>query len=98
MWPLIAHRNETLYGQAYHTFLAAVEKLKASVVVQPWLQFNFILLDTGPTVHILLDTDWIIIGRSIASFFLVICALFLLFRGFIQSVVFARRYRLSDPC
>jgi hypothetical protein len=32
-------------------------------------------------------------GRIIASFFLVISALFLLFRGFIQSVVFARRYR-----
>lgn len=83
----------TLYGQAYHTFLTAVEKLKASVVVQPWLQFNFTLFDSGPTVHISFDTDWVMIVRSIASFFLVISALFLLLRGFIQSAIFVRRYR-----
>ena len=83
----------TLYGQAYHTFLTAVEKLKASVVVQPWLQLNFTLFDSGPTLHISFDTDWVMIGRCIASFFLVISALFLLFRAFIQSAIFVRRYR-----
>ena len=85
--------DETLYGQAYQTFLAALDKLKGSVVVQPWLQFNFTIFDDVHVVRITFDSDWILLGRQIVSFFLVGFALVLLFRAFIQSVFFLHRYR-----
>ena len=63
---------------------------------------SYATFPTGTLLFSILDLQFIFCltliglfyGRIIASFFLVISALlFLLFRGFIQSVVFARRYR-----
>lgn len=85
--------DETFYGKAYHTFLSALDKLKASVVVQPWLQFNFTIFDNVQVVRITFDTDWVWLGRRFASLLIVFLALILLFRAFIQSVFFLRRYR-----
>lgn len=85
--------DDTFYGQAYHTFLKAVEKLKASMVVEPWLQINFTLFDSGQTAHVSFDTDWIIFGRNIVSLCLATFLLFILFRALIQSIFFLRRYR-----
>ncbi|KAI9563739.1 hypothetical protein GHT06_011203 [Daphnia sinensis] len=85
--------DDTFYGQAYHTFLTAVEKLKASIVVQPWLHFNFTLFDSGKTAYVSFHADWIFFGRRIASLCLVAFFLFILFRALIQSVFFLRRYR-----
>lgn len=85
--------DDTFYGQAYHTFLTAVEKLKASMVIEPWLHFNFTLFDSGMTAHVSFDTVWIFFVRRIASLCLVAFFLFVLFRALIQSIFFLRRYR-----